>query len=102
EAASWRARRTSRVLSARPIAMSSASSQLFWKSPDAEGTLRAALAKASTRIQELPSQQWAPNTATMAVSATIRRQVVGLGGRAFPDVVAELLIAVEDELAQRG
>jgi hypothetical protein len=45
--------------------MSSASSQLFWKSPDPEGTLRAVLATANARIQELSSQQWDPKTATI-------------------------------------
>ena len=45
--------------------MSSASSQLFWKSPDPEAALRDALAKANVRIRELPSQQWDPNAATI-------------------------------------
>jgi hypothetical protein len=45
--------------------MSSASSQLFWKSTDPEATLRAALAQSNARIQELSSQQWDPNTATI-------------------------------------
>ncbi len=40
-------------------------SQLFWKSTDPEAALRAALAKANARLQELPSQQWDPNTATI-------------------------------------
>ena len=41
------------------------SSQLFWKSPDPEATLRGALATVNARIQELPSQQWDPNTGTI-------------------------------------
>jgi hypothetical protein len=45
--------------------MSSASNQLFWKSPDPEGTLRGALAKVDARVQELPSQQWEPKAATI-------------------------------------
>lgn len=40
-------------------------SQLFWKSSDPEAPLRAALATANARIQELPSQEWDPNTATI-------------------------------------
>jgi hypothetical protein len=43
----------------------SASSQLFWKSPDPEASLSASLATANARIQELTSQQWDPNSATI-------------------------------------
>ena len=43
----------------------SSSSQLFWKSPDPEASLRAALGKAKTKIEELSSQQWDPATSTI-------------------------------------
>jgi hypothetical protein len=45
--------------------MSSASSQIFWKSSDPEGTLRVALTAANTRLEELALQQWEPTTATI-------------------------------------
>jgi len=45
--------------------MGGASSQLFWKSQNPEAALRAALAEFNAQIQELPSQTWDPNTATI-------------------------------------
>lgn len=75
--------------------MSSASSQLFWKSTDPEVTLRAALAQANARLQELPSQHLDPNTAM--IGGIRDYQVCCLA----PDVAAwsSLLLHLNSQLA---
>jgi hypothetical protein len=73
----------------------SASSQLFWKSPDPEASLGAALGKAGTRLQELTSQQWDPKTSTIGGVRDYQLSCLAPG----PGTWSSLLLHLNSQLA---
>jgi hypothetical protein len=79
--------------------MSSASSQIFWKSTDPEATLRAALVQVNVRIQELSSQQWDPNTATIGGIRDYRLCCLAPDAGAWSSLLLHLNSQLADPLA---
>src|SRR5690349_7212435 len=77
----------------------SASSQLYWKSPEPEAALREALAKIDTRIEELHSQRWDPNTATIGGIPDTELSCISPDAGAWSSLLLPLNSQLADPLA---
>src|SRR5215469_13857610 len=77
----------------------SSSSQVFWKSPDPESPLRAALAGANTQLQELASQQWDPKTATIDGIRDVQLCSLASAPNAWSSLLLHLNSRLADQLA---
>jgi hypothetical protein len=77
----------------------SSSSQLYWKSPEPEATLREALAKVDARVEELPSQRWDPNTATIGGIRDTELSCIAPDGGAWSSLLLALNSQLTDPLA---
>jgi hypothetical protein len=74
----------------------SASSQVYWKSPEPEATLRDALTKLDARIQELPSQRWDTKTSTIGGVRDSELSCLAAAGGAW----SSLLLRLNSEFAE--
>src|SRR3954468_10698061 len=77
----------------------SSSSQLYWKSPEPEAALREALAKVDARVEELPSQRWDPNTATIGGIRDTELSCIAPDGGAWSSLLLALNSQLTDPLA---
>src|SRR4051794_23519652 len=77
----------------------SSSSQLYWRSPEPEATLREALAKVNTSIEELPSQRWDPKTATIGGVRDSKLSCIAPDEGAWSSLLLPLNSPLADRLA---